>query len=76
MLPTWKTRIVSDPGVLRGKPCVRDTRIPVAMILGYLAARRSHQEILREYPDLAEADIDAALEYARDLADFEVAVTT
>jgi uncharacterized protein (DUF433 family) len=76
MSATWKDRIVSNPQVLRGKPCVRDTRIPVAMILGYLAARRSLQEILREYPDLTEADIDAALEYARDLADFELAVTT
>jgi len=75
MASTWKARIVSDPQVLRGKPCVRDTRIPVAMILGYLAARRSTQEILREYPDLTEADIDAVLDYARDLADFELAVT-
>jgi uncharacterized protein (DUF433 family) len=40
---------------------VRDTRIPLATILGYFAARRSRQEILREYPDLAEADIAAAL---------------
>jgi uncharacterized protein (DUF433 family) len=76
MARAWEARIASDPQVLRGKPCVRDTRIPVAMILGYLAARQSHQDILREYPDLAEADIDAVLEYARDLADFELAVTS
>ena len=46
------------------------------MILGYLAARKSTAEILAEFPDLSEADITAALDYARDLADFESAAST
>ena len=72
----WKDRISSDPAILRGKPCIKGTRIPVALVLGYLAAKKSTAEILAEFPDLSEADIEAALEYARDLADFELAATT
>lgn len=71
----WKDRIASEPGILRGKPCIRGTRIPVALVLGYLAARKSTDEILAEFPDLSEADIIAALDYARELADFELANT-
>jgi uncharacterized protein (DUF433 family) len=67
----WHDRIESDPFILRGKPCVKGSRIPVALILGYLAAERSTAEILEEFPDLASADVAACLDYARDLADFE-----
>lgn len=59
--------------MLRGKPCVKGTRIPVALLLGYLAAGKSAAEILGEFPDLTEADIAATLGYARNLADFELA---
>ena len=69
--PSWKQRVESDPLVLRGKPCIRGTRIPVALILGYLAAGRSAADVIAQFPDLVEADVAAALEYARDLADFE-----
>ena len=67
----WHDRILSDPQVLRGKPCVKGTRIPVALILGYLAARRETDDILKEFPDLTVADVVACLDYARELADFE-----
>lgn len=71
MLSTWQDRIVSDPLILRGKPCFRQTRVPVGLILGYLAARKSNAAILDEFPDLKDEDLSAALEYARDLADFD-----
>lgn len=67
----WHERIESDPQILKGKPCIKGTRIPVALILGYLAADRSAKEILSEFPGLVPADLAACLEYARDLADFE-----
>ncbi|MGA2863810.1 MAG: DUF433 domain-containing protein [Verrucomicrobiota bacterium] len=67
----WRDRILSDPQVLRGKPCIKGTRIPVALVLGYLAARRGTEEILREFPDLTVEDVTACLDYARDLAEFE-----
>jgi len=71
----WRDRIVSEPGILRGKPCIKGTRIPVALVLGYLAAQNSTAEIISEFPDLTQDDVAAALEYARDLADFELAST-
>ena len=67
----WREHIVSDPAILRGKPCLKGTRIPAALILGYLAAGRDTAAILREFPDLAAADVAACLDYARDLAGFE-----
>jgi uncharacterized protein (DUF433 family) len=67
----WHDRIESDPRILRGKPCFKGTRIPVGLILGYLASGRAADGIISEFPDLRLTDITAALEYARDLADFE-----
>jgi uncharacterized protein (DUF433 family) len=66
----WRDFIVSDPRILRGKPCIKGTRIPVALILGYLAADRDNDAIIREFPDLTKKDIAACLDYARDLADY------
>lgn len=67
----WRERIVSDPRILRGKPCVKGTRIPVALVLGYLAAGRDAAAIQKEFPDLTPDDIAACLDYARELAEFE-----
>ena len=67
----WNERIESDPQILRGKPCIKGTRIPAALILGYLAAGRSAEQIILEFPDLTLEDISACLDFARDLADFE-----
>jgi uncharacterized protein (DUF433 family) len=68
----WRDQIVSTPDVLRGKPRLKGTRIPVSLILGYLAAGRTAREIIAELPDLNETQIAACLDYARDLAEFEV----
>ncbi|MEK7676776.1 MAG: DUF433 domain-containing protein [Verrucomicrobiota bacterium] len=67
----WRDHILSNPQILRGKPCIKGTRIPVALVLGYLAAGRDAAAIQREYPDLTAADVAACLDYARELADFE-----
>jgi uncharacterized protein (DUF433 family) len=57
-------RITINPKQMGGLPCIRGLRIPVATVLGQLAAGRTHQEILEDFADLEEADIYAALEYA------------
>jgi len=67
----WRDHILSDPKVLRGKPCIKNTRIPAALVLGYLAAGRDATAIVGEFPDLTAADVAACLDYARDLADFD-----
>jgi len=73
MRADWRDYIVSTPDVLRGKPRVKGTRIPVSLILGYLAAGNSPEEIIKEFPDLTEEQIAACLDYARELSEFEVA---
>jgi len=70
----WQEHIVSSTEVLHGKPRIKGTRIPVSLILGYLAAGHSFAEIIEEFPDLEEEQIAACLDYARDLAEFQVAV--
>ena len=70
----WRGRIVSDPAIVRGKPCIKGTRIPAALVLGDLAAGRTVKEIIRDFPDLTAADVAACLCYARDLADYRLAV--
>ena len=69
----WKQHIVSTADVLRGKPRIKGTRIPVSLILWYLSARYSFEQIIQEFPDLTDEQIAVCLDYARDLAEFEVA---
>ncbi|MDP2984027.1 MAG: DUF433 domain-containing protein [Candidatus Latescibacter sp.] len=71
---TWKDYIESNPNVLRGKPCIIGTRIPVSLILGYLAAGYNTDQIIAEFPDLNHEQIAACLDFARELAEFEVVV--
>ncbi len=68
MQPDWRDHIVSTPDVLRGKPRIKGTRIPVSLILGYLAAGNTVGEIIKEFPDLAKQQIAACLDYARELS--------
>lgn len=70
----WRKHIVSTADVLRGKPRIKDTRIPVSLILGYLAAGHTAEDIIAEFPDLRKEQIVACLDYACELAEFEVAV--
>jgi uncharacterized protein (DUF433 family) len=58
--------ITIEPGKRGGRPCVRNMRIAVADVLGWLAAGMSHQEILSDYPELTEEDIRACLAFAAD----------
>jgi uncharacterized protein (DUF433 family) len=71
----WRQYIASTPDVLRGKPRIVGTRIPVALILGYLASGADAGAIIAEFPDLRPEHIRACLDYARELAEFEVATT-
>lgn len=70
----WRNHIVSAPDVLRGKPRIKGTRIPVSLILGYLAAGKTVEEIIEEFPDLSKEQIAACLDYARELSEFESTV--
>lgn len=57
-------RIVLDPNVRFGKPCVRGTRITVGDVLEYLAGGMSQAQVLADFPQLTDEDIRACLAYA------------
>ena len=60
-------RIIVDPKILTGKPVVRGTRISVELVVEFLAAGWTHEQLLTSYPHLAEEDIRACLAYAGQL---------
>ncbi|HVF20814.1 MAG TPA: DUF433 domain-containing protein [Mycobacteriales bacterium] len=57
-------RITVEPNRMRGLPCIRDTRATVSAVLGQLAAGRTVEELLQEFPYLEREDVLAALEWA------------
>lgn len=61
-------RIVSDPKICGGEPCIKGTRVPVHIILSHLAAGETYEQVLENFPRLKLDDIYACLEYASYLA--------
>lgn len=62
----YQNIITIESGKRGGRPCVRQMRIAVADVLGWLAAGMSHEQILDDYPELTEQDIRACLAFAAD----------
>ena len=60
----WQERIVIDPTILVGKPVIKGTRLAIEFLLELLAENWTHEQILQNYPQLTEEDIQAALHYA------------
>lgn len=58
-------RIELNPRVCNGRPVIKGTRIPVAVILDQMAEGDSWDTLLAGYPELKKEDIQAALIYAR-----------
>ncbi|MFV1951848.1 MAG: DUF433 domain-containing protein [Nitrospinota bacterium] len=67
-------RIVYDPNICNGKPCIKGTRIPVHIILDLLAAGENFEGIKKAYPNITDEDIRACLTYASVLADEEAGI--
>jgi uncharacterized protein (DUF433 family) len=61
-------RVTVDPRVCGGKPCIRGTRIYIAIILDGLAEGLTPEQIIDHYPHLTPDDIRAALAYAAELS--------
>ena len=61
-------RIMIDPDVRFGKPCIRGHRITVQEILEWLSRGASQEEIFRDYPQLESEDLLAVYAYAAELA--------
>ena len=62
----YRERITIEPDKRSGKPCIRGMRITVYDVLEYLASGMTHEEILRDFPELEEEDIRASLAFAAD----------
>ena len=68
-------RIVIDPDVRVGKRVIKGTRIPVYLLVEFVANGMTEKEIIHEYPQLRKEDIKAALLYASKCLEREVTVT-
>lgn len=69
------SRITVDPARLAGAPTIRDTRVTVTAVLGQLAAGRTIDEVLADYPYLEREDILAALTFATESIQRELPIT-
>ena len=62
------SRISIDPNICFGKPCIKGHRIWVSLILDYLAAGETMDDILEAYPDIEREDILACIAYGAEMA--------
>jgi DNA-binding transcriptional MerR regulator len=62
--PESQGQVTSRRGVHRSRPVFAGTRIPVATVQRYLEAGYDTDAIIREYPSLTPADVEAARHYA------------
>jgi uncharacterized protein (DUF433 family) len=58
--------VVRSPDVCGGRPVIRETRIPVQIIVGYYKLGMTVDEILAEIPHLTAAQVFDALSYYHD----------
>lgn len=57
-------RITIEAGKRSGQPCIRGLRITVWDVLGWLAAGKSEEQIIDDYPELEKEDFRAVYDYA------------
>jgi hypothetical protein len=75
-MDSQKPFISHDPSRRGGRACVRDLRISVGDVLGWLALGMSADQIVDEYPELTCDDIRACLSYAASRESHEVRVSS
>jgi uncharacterized protein (DUF433 family) len=68
----WTLHIESVPEILYGKPVIRNTRIPVDLILEKLASGDTVEDLTEAYPKITREDITACLLFAADSVKNEV----
>ena len=66
MAANYTKYIAIDPGIRFGKPYLKNTRITVADVLGWMASGMSSEEILADFPELILEQVAACLDYAAD----------
>lgn len=63
-MTNYRDHIVIDLNERGGQPCIRNSRVTVYQVLGYLATGMSEEDILRRYPELTHDDIEACSAFA------------
>jgi uncharacterized protein (DUF433 family) len=58
-------RVISNPQILRGKPIIRGTRVPVYLIADFVNNGATPARIVEDYPDLTMEDVEAAVAFVR-----------
>ena len=66
------SRISIDSAICHGKPVITGTRVLVSTLLGALAGGDSIETVLEDYPTVTREDIAAALEFAKELSEYQV----
>ena len=69
-------RIVTDPAICHGKPCIHGHRIWVSLIVDLLADGMSVEQILEQYPGLEADDIRACIAYAAEMTRERIIVSS
>ncbi len=59
----WRERIVLDPAIDHGDPCIKGSRVPVSIIVGGIAGGDTFEQLIEAYPQLTGDDIKAALKF-------------
>lgn len=67
-IPDWRDRITVDPNICHGQACITGTRVLVTVVLDNLAAGRSSEQVVADYPSVSVVDVRAAIAYAAELA--------
>lgn len=67
----WREHLVSEPSVMFGKMVIKNTRIPVDLILEKLGNGISYEDLLLAYPKITQADIQACLLFASEISKHE-----
>ena len=62
----YQTYVSIDPEIRFGRPCLTGTRISVADVLGWLGNGQTIPEILEDFLELTQEQIQACLLYAAD----------
>jgi uncharacterized protein (DUF433 family) len=63
----WRDHIETRAEVMGGKPVIKGTRVTAEIVLEWLAAGWSEEEILRNYPRLTPEDLRAVFAFAREV---------
>lgn len=60
----YQKHLQTSPKTRNGQVCIRDTEITVIDVLGHLASGKSIQEVLTDFPDLTQEDLQVVFTYS------------